>query len=379
MIEIAIKMLVGNRAKFLMLVSALSFATLLMTQQSAVFCGAMLWTTATIRNTAVPIWVVDEKVEQVDETLPLRDTDLARVRSVDGVKWAMPLHQSIQQARFSKGSFKNISLIGLDASTLIGLPSKILEGKVEDLRQNNAVIIDKAGLDEVNQERLHKIGIGDLFEINDHEVRIVGISDAKPSFFAEPYVYTTYERVLEITPRTRKKLGFILVEPYDLSETALVTRRIEQVTGLKAFTEEEFVWSTINWYINNTGIPISFGTTILLGFVVGLAVAGQTFYMFILENITHLGALKAMGAGNNLLRAMLIAQALLVGFIGFGIGLAFSSLFGLLALNSKVIPFFLPYQVLIGSFVGILLNCILAAFLGIHKISKLESALAFRS
>lgn len=378
MIEIALKMLVGDRAKFLMLVSALSFASLLMTQQSGVFCGLMRWTTATIRNTRVPIWVVDQKVEQANEIKPLRDTDLARVRSVPGVAWAVPLYQSIQQARFADGNFKSIQLFGIDSATLIGAPSTMLEGKLEDLWQAHAVIIDKDGLAKVNRDRKTPIGVGNSFEINDNEAKIVGICQAEPSFFGYPYVYTTYERALEIVPKTRRNLGYILVKNQPEVTPENLARLIEKNTGLRAFTEDEFFWDTIWWFVKNTGIPISFGTTIILGFIVGLAVSGQTFYMFILENMRYLGALKAMGASNRLLTYMLLVQALLVGFIGFGIGLGLTSIFGYVALNMRQPPFFLPYEVLVASCLGIVLNCMLAAYIGIKRIAKLEAAEVFR-
>ena len=46
MIRLALRMLFGDTAKYLMLVVGLFFATFLMAQQSGVFCGLMLWTTA---------------------------------------------------------------------------------------------------------------------------------------------------------------------------------------------------------------------------------------------------------------------------------------------------------------------------------------------
>src|SRR5688572_4097062 len=133
MYEIAIKMLFGDRAKYIMLVSAIAFASLLMTQQISVFAGLMLWTTATIRNTDVPIWVMDPKVQQVNEVKPMRDTDAQRVRSVKGVAWAVPFFFTIQQARLLDGRFRSIQLIGLDSSTLIGAPKTLIKGNLSDL------------------------------------------------------------------------------------------------------------------------------------------------------------------------------------------------------------------------------------------------------
>lgn len=378
MIEIALKMLVGDKAKFIMLVSALSFASLLITQQSAVFCGLMMWTTANIRNTNVPVWVVDPRVQQSSEVKPLRDTDVGRVRSVDGVEWAVPLYQSMQQARLADGTFKSIQLIGVDSSTLIGAPSHMISGKPEDLWQAHAVIVDKLGVDRMSMDGGKKLQVGDTFEINDHEAKIVGISQLEPSFTGNPFVYTTYDKALEIVPPTRRNVGFILVQPKSDVSPKVLARRIEAETDLKAYTEDEFFWSTILWYIKNTGIPISFGTMIVLGFVVGISVSGQTFYMFILENMRYLGALKAMGASNATLTKMLLAQAFLVGFIGFGIGLGFSSLFGFVSMKMSQPPFFLPYQVILATLIGIITICAVAALVGIRKISKLEAAEVFR-
>ncbi|CRX38611.1 ABC transporter permease [Estrella lausannensis] len=378
MLEIAIKMLFGDRAKYLMLVSAIAFCSLLMTQQSSVFTGLMLWTTATIRNTNVPIWVMDPKVQQVNEVKPMRDTDAARVRSVKGVAWAIPFYFSIQQARLYDGRFRSIQMIGLDATTLIGAPSVMLQGKITDLWQADSVILDQVGIEKLSEGRPKPIEVGDIFEINDHEVRIVGICQVARSFFGYPYVYTTYDRALEIVPKTRKNLSFILVKPQEGVPQDLLAQEITKETGLKALTENTFFWDTIIWFIKNTGIPVSFGTTILLGFLVGVAVSGQTFYSFILENMGNIGALKAMGATNSLLFRMLIAQSLFVGITGYGIGIGLASVFGFMTLKTGQPPFYLPYQVLVLTLCFILFICMFSAWLGIRKIRKLEPAEVFR-
>lgn len=379
MYEIALKMLFGDRAKYLMLVSAISFASLLMTQQIGIFAGLMLWTTATIRNTDVPIWVMDPNVQQVNEPKPMRDTDVQRVRSVKGVAWAVPFYFALQQARLYDGKFKSVQLIGLDSTTLIGAPSHLLEGNLSDLWQAHSVIIDEVGVEKLSEGREKPIGIGDIFEINDHEVRIVGISKVARSFFGNPYVFTTYERALEIVPKTRKNLSFVLVKPQKGVSKEKLAQDITKATGLKALTDNVFFWETIMWFVKNTGIPVSFGMTILLGFIVGLAVSGQTFYTFILENLGNIGALKAMGATNALLFRMLMVQSLFVGFTGFGIGALLASIFGFMALKTEQPPFFLPYQVLIFTFSVVLFICLFSAFLGIRKVKKLEPAEVFRA
>jgi putative ABC transport system permease protein len=119
-------------------------------------------------------------------------------------------------------------------------------------------------------------------------------------------------------------------------------------------------------------------TTIILGFVVGVAIAGQTFYSFVLDHLRHLAALKAMGASNWLLARMLLAQAFTVGFVGYGIGLGLSSLFGFMVLKKGQPPFVMPIQLPLGTLAAILIICTLAALMGIRKVAKLEPAIVFR-
>lgn len=378
MYSIAFKMLLRDRAKYIMLISALTFAALLMTQQSSVFVGLMRWTTALLQNTQAPIWVMDPNVEQVNEVKMLRNTDLLRVRSIPGVAWAVPFYSSIQQARLFDGHFKSIQLIGLDNSSLIGAPPILIKGQLKDLYRANAIILDTVGVEKLSEGRKKPLDIGDVFEINDHEVCIVGICQAARSFFGYPFVYTTYDRAIQLAPKTRKNLAFILVQPKEHIDKKVLAEQIWQKTDLKALTDDDFFWSTIWWFVRNTGIPISFGTTIFLGFIVGIAVAGQTFYSFVLDNLSSLGALKAMGASNFLLCRMLLMQAFIVGFIGYGIGLGLASAFGFGTLKSGQPPFYMSYHIPMITFGCIILICFAAALISIRRISKLEAAEVFR-
>lgn len=378
MFHIALKMLIGDRAKYLMLVGGLTFSSLLMTQQCAVFFGLLSWTTSHLRNMQAKVWVVDRKVEQVNEVKALRDTDVGRVRSVSGVGWAVPLFTTILQCKLADGNFKPILIVGLDSTTLVGRPAVMISGRLEDVRLPNAVIIDDLAVKRLSVGRPRPLQVGDTFEVNDKEARVVGICKADRHFFGYPYVFTTYEQGLLFAPKVRKMLSMVLAEPapgWDAEQTA---RAIERETRMKAYTEEEFFWATIWWYFRNTGIPASFGTTIILGIVVGVAVCGQTFYTFVLENLRYFGALKAMGAGNGLIAMMMLLQAWTVGFIGYGVGVGLTALFGLAVLEKGQPPFLMPYQLPLFTLVVILMITTVAALFGIRKIAKLEPAMVFR-
>jgi len=377
---LALKMLLGDRSKYIMLVGGLSFSSLLMTQQNGVFQGLLSWTTSHMRNMRASIWVVESRVEQVNETKALRDTDVNRVRSVDGVDFAEPLFQGVIKARAFDGSDKQVQLIGLHGGTLFGRPTRMIDGDIAQLRVANSVVVDELAADptRLGAGLGRRLRVGDTFEINDREARVVGICRTERHFFGYPYVFTTYDQALQYAPRQRKMLSMILAEPRPGVTAEEAARRITAETGLRAYTVPEFERSTIGWVWRNTGIPASFMTTIILGFLVGVAVCGQTFYSFVLENLKNLGALKAMGASNGLLSGMLLFQALTVGVIGYGIGLGLTALFGLAVARTGQPPFRLVPMYLWDSFGAVLLICVLAALFGIRKVARLEPAIVFR-
>jgi putative ABC transport system permease protein len=384
MTAIALKMLFGDSGKFFGMVVGLTFAALIMTQQPAIFLGLMTRTYAAIADVAIAdIWVMDAGVQYVEESKPMRDTDLIRVRGVTGVAWAVPIYKNIINARLPDGSTKAINLNGLDDATLIGGPLRMLEGKLGDLRQADAIIVDReAAEDQLSYlgpgGRERALGIGDEIEVNDRRAVVVGIGESSRDFVLVPKAFTTYSRALSYAPPQRRLMTYILVKARDDAEPAELARLIEAKTGLRALTARAFEWETLFYWLENTGIPINFGISVMLGFLVGAAIAGQSFFNFVRENLTHYAVLKAMGLRNGTLVGMVLSQALVVGTIGYGIGVGISALFGTVMANT-VLAFFMPTALLLFSGAGVLIIVALSALLGIRQVLKLDPAVVFRS
>lgn len=373
---IALKMLFGDRAKYLMLLCGLTFAVMLIVQQGSIFWGLMIWSQSSISNINVPIWVTDPGIAQVDEVKPIAGTAVDRVRSVPGVEWAVPLFKGLLRARLANGEYHQITLAGLESSSLIGRPAEVLEGRFEDILQPDAVALDQWAVERMGGPDVIKVGT--IFELNDKLARVVAIAKTQKSFTNIPVVYTTYERAIHYMPAERRTLSYVLAKAKDGVPVEEVTRRIHEQTGLGAFTADEFGWKTIGWVLKNTGIGINFGTTILLGFIVGMAISGQTFYLFTVENLRQFGALKAMGASTFTLARMILLQAFTVGLTGYGVGIGLATVFGYLTARGGGLPFVETWQLLLLVLVGLLAICTFSALISIVKLARLEPAIVFR-
>jgi len=382
---VALEMLVGDRAKYFGIILGITFASLLITQQSAIFVGLMTRTYAAITDLGQPdIWVADPQVQFVDDVKPISDTALLRVRGVEGVEWAVPLYKGLLRARLADGNFQSINVVGLDDATLVGGPPVMLQGTIADLRRSDGVIVDLVGA----ADKLAKppavpggpktpLAIGDTLEINDHRAIVVGISRNTHTFQSQPVVYMTYSRALTIAPRERRLLSFVLVKAKTGEDLQALCARITRTTGLAAYTRDDFKTLTVNYFLKYTGIPINVGIAVVLGFIVGTAIAGQTFYNFTLDSIRQFGALKAMGATNGTLLRMILLQALVVGLIGYGLGVGAASAIGYAARNSEL-AFRMPWQLLLVSGGAVAVIAMLAALLSIWKVMRLEPAIVFK-
>jgi len=378
-------MLVGDRGKYLGIIMGLTFASLLITQQSSIFTGLMTRTYGAITDLSQPdIWVMDPKVLFIDDIKPLQDTELYRVRGVEGVEWAVPLYKGLLKARLEDGNFQICNVLGLDDATLIGGPPQMIQGSLSDLRRQDAIIVNDIGartrLAKRPKERGGKaipLQIGDTLEINDHRAVVVGICKVSRTFQSQPVVYTTYSRATVFAPRERKLLSFVLVKARAEEDLKILCERIKTSTGLAAYTSQEFKDVTYNYYMKYTGIPINFGIAVALGFLIGTAIAGQTFYNFTLENLRYFGTLKAMGATNGILLRMILLQALMVGSLGYGLGVGGASLFGYL-LGGTELSFRLTRDLLFVSAGAIALIIIFSALISIRKVMRLEPAIVFK-
>lgn len=382
---IALKMLIGDRGKFLGIIMGLTFASLLITQQSSIFTGLMTRTYGAITDLSQPdIWVMDPKVQFIDDVKPLQDTKLYRVRSIEGVEWAVPLYRGLLKARLPDGNYQICNVLGLDDATLIGGPPVMVSGSLADLRMQDAIIVDEVGAKErlaqpaPSGDGRRPLDIGDVLEINDHRAVVVGICRVSRTFQSQPVVYTTYTRATIFAPRERKLLSFVLVEAAAGVNLDTLCDRIAQRTGLAAYTAQEFKDMTYGYFMENTGIPINFGIAVALGFIIGTAIAGQTFYNFTLENMRYFGTLKAMGATNSVLLRMILLQSLLVGALGYGLGVGTAALFGF-SLGGSELAFRLTGELMFFTGAAISLICMLSALISIMRVIRLEPAIVFKA
>jgi hypothetical protein len=238
---VALRMLTGDRAKYVGLIFAIAFSTFLLENQSSIFAGIMKRTTSQILDVIdADIWVMDKKTQYIDEVKALTDNDLYRVRGVPGVLWAVRLFKGQPRAKALDGTFRVVIMMGLDDVSLVGAPARdqMLLGSVDNLRQPDAAIIDRAGYHFLFPGQ--PLGLGSTLELNDHLVRIVGVAEASAPFATFPVMFARYSQAIKFVGRERNHLSFVLVKPQPGVAVHELCDRIEEYTDLRAVSGVDF-------------------------------------------------------------------------------------------------------------------------------------------
>jgi putative ABC transport system permease protein len=378
MVGVAMKMLMGDPIKYFGLVLGIGFSTLLMSQQLSIFIGLLTWGANPVLDVRqAQIWVMDSRVKQADQGEPLSDQALYRVRSVEGVAWAVPYFRTTATIKTTQGDIAAVTLVGVDNQSMIGLPQENLPAAMTAIRGRNAAVIDSNTAYLVWADGRQPLG--EVVEINDNRIAIRGTTKALNNFSGLPTIYMKYTDAIAVTPPQRNKLSFVLVGAKPGVDPAVLTGHIEAATGLRAQTRAAFAKAGTDFIIENTGIPISFGAAIGLGVLVAIIITALTLAMFIAENQKNFGALKAIGVTNQQLLVMVISQALLVGFIGYGIGIGGTALFLYLGRETPGLSGFRALgEIVGGTAIAVAVIVVGSALVSVQRVLRMDPAVVFR-
>jgi putative ABC transport system permease protein len=373
-LKLAYKLLVNDKAKFSALLVGNTFAVFGMLFATSMFSGVLYHSYSTVVNIGASIWVMDPAVQTVANSIGMPDYVLDAVRSMEGVKYAVPLFSAGALIKLADGTYQSVSVIGLDDNSLFGRPD-LTAGAIEDIYAENGFLV----VHDADFVKLGNPKIGAEFQLNDHRAVVKGIARvASSGLFGIPTLYTTYHRAIQYVPSPRYTTSYVLVEPKTPADTERIRQQVTAL-GYRALTKQEFMKKIKNFYIYQTGMGTNILIMTAISFIVGLSISGQTFYTFILENLERFGALKAIGTRGRTLVGMVLFQATFTSLTGYGLGTGLCTL--LIGLAKMRLP---DYFAMITYFnLGLSLFMVLviagvSSYVGARKVLRIEPFDIFR-
>ena len=362
-----------DKVRLTVTLTGIVFSVVLIVVQLGLFLGFTTATSNLIDHSGADLWVTSKNVPYVEQGVAFSERKLNQVRAVPGVADAQKIITHWTGWKRHDGGQESVQIVGFNVDDPIERPWNIVEGRVEDLKSPDAVM-----LDELYKQKLGVTGVGQVFEIGGYRARVVGFTRGIRSFTTSPYVFTSFKNAQDYTGVREDQTIFILVKVAPGASVQQVRGDLlAHVKDVEVFTTAQFSRMTTFYWMFTTGAGIAVLIAAGLGLVVGFVVVAQTIYATTMDHIREFGTLKAMGAPNSYVYKVIMQQAAISAVIGYGLGMVVSH-FVVQGSQKGGAAILLPAPMAIGMFFVTLAMCIGAALVSINKVTRIDPAMVFK-
>lgn len=374
MVDLAWKILLHDRTRFLITVSGVAFAVTLVFVQVGLFQGLLSNASVTIERSDADLWVTARNTPNVDFSNTFPETYVQRVRSIPGVARADNLLVWFARVALPTGATENAVIYALEDFTRWRLPWRIESGDPRDLRRGKYVILDDSA-----RKRFGTFAVGDYREFFGQRLKIIGRTAEARSFTTNPIAFVDY-RVAQSMSRQElhNRTTYILVKLAPGADAEAIRAEIRRRLPYNDVrTRAEWAARSRSYWTDSTGLGLNMVMTVFLGCLVGVVVVAQTLYTSTMEHLKEFATVKAIGGRNADIYAIIGKQAAIAATLGFLLGAAMASALrpAMAAIDLKLI---LTPTFAASVFVGTLILCLGASAISFRKVATLDPALVFR-
>jgi putative ABC transport system permease protein len=362
-----------DKVRLTVTLTGIVFSVVLIVVQLGLFLGFTTATSNLIDHSGADLWITSKNVPYVEQGVAFSERKLNQVRAVPGVADAQKIIAHWTQWKRHDGGEESVQIVGINVDDPLEQPWNLVEGRVEDLKSPDAVV-----LDELYKQKLGVTRVGEIFEIGGYRARVVGFTRGIRSFTTSPYVFTSFKNAQDYTNLREDKTLFILVKVAPGADLQQVRRDLlDHVKDVDVFTSAEFSHMTTFYWMFTTGAGVAVLIAAVLGLVVGFVVVAQTIYATTMDHIREFGTLKAMGAPNSYVYKVIMKQAAISAVIGYVLGMIVS-VFVVQGSQKGGAAILMPAPMAVGMFFLTLVMCIGAALVSINKVTRIDPAMVFK-
>ena len=374
MIDLARKILLYDKVRFLITVSGVAFAVTLVFVQVGLFEGLLSNASLTIERIEADLWVSARNTPNVDFSNTFPETFVQRVRSIPGVARADNLIVWFGRVALPNGATENAVLYALEDFSRWNLPWRVNSGDARDLRRGKYVILDDSAT-----KRFGAFAVGDYREFNGQRLKITGRTSEARSFTTNPIAFLDY-RVAQSLDRQslHNRTTYILIKLSPGADAEAVRAAVrKRLPYNDVWTRGEWASRSRSYWTDNTGLGLNMVMTVFLGCLVGVVVVAQTLYTSTTEHIKEFAMVKAIGGGNGEIYAVIAKQAAISAVVGFALGAVMA--YGLRPVMAGIdLKLILKPMFSVFVFAGTLALCLGASAISFRRVASLDPALVFR-
>jgi putative ABC transport system permease protein len=414
--KIARKNLLEDKTRFIVAQAGIMFAVSLVTIQLGILRGFTRSTAMLVEYATPDLWVAHKELVYFELTSPLPAEYLQKASVVPGVERAEVLMMRGGRWRDPGGRLSTVRIWGFnpDGQMFAGWP--VAQGKLSDLNQPYKVFVDRASLSSLDVSK-----VGDTARIGNLPIEIVGLTEDTKSNASSAYLYTSLESanaygaaelnsaitckrredgsldcnnqfanalrdgaLTNPPPPKRLDLGdpisYILIRAKPGEDLGALRQRLKQsLPDTTVLTSAELAKLTRNYWEERTSVGFILGLGATVGFIVGMVIVGQILYASVADHIREFGTLKAMGASNWVIYAVIIEQSLWMAVLGYLPSMALCLGLSQWTLSAKGVLILIEPITGVSVFVLTVGMCVVSAVFAIQKVTRVDPAIVFKA
>ena len=195
MIDLALKMLLDEKARFAATVLGVGFAAALVLIQVGIFFGLLENASITIERLDADLWVTSRNAPNVDFGNPFPEGYVQRVRSIPGVARADNLIVWYAIVALPTGAKESVVYYGLEDFPAWRFPWDVESGDPADLRRGRYAMLDASA-----ERRFGPFRVGDYREFQGRRLKIIGRTREALSFTTSPIAFLDYRLAQSLSP-----------------------------------------------------------------------------------------------------------------------------------------------------------------------------------
>jgi putative ABC transport system permease protein len=374
---IAWRNLVHDRVRLAVTLIGIAFSTILMGIQLGMLLDCMHTTSTLVDHGGADIWIAAHGVRAVDLATPLEERRRFQALEVDGVAAAESYLLQFFFWKKGDGVREIVIVIGVEPDAEMGMPWGMTSG--QNVR-NALAVPDGVIIDRLYANKLGVDAVGQVFEINDHRVRVTGFTEGIRTFTQSPYVFTSLRTARSLANRADndKGLTYVLIRlARGFAPQSVVAQLAARMPDVDILLPADFSIRSRAYWLFTTGAGATLISSSILALLVGIVIAAQTLYASTMDRLPEYATIRAMGGPKSYLYKIVIKQAVIGGLLGYLVGISLVLLLAHLARNSSSAPE-APWWLASGIAAVTVLMCIIASLVSLKKVTSIDPVKVFR-
>jgi putative ABC transport system permease protein len=351
----------------------IAFATLLMAVQGSLLYSFTRAASQVVDSVDADLWIVGKGTPTFDYVTPIPERYAVLALSVEGVRDAGRGIAGWAPIQRPNGDRMLVLLTGVEGEYRGRLPAVAKLAAAKGV-SDSALVIDAS-----DARTLGFDGTLQTAQVAARRGHLLDQTTGFASFLGSPLVFSDYVDAHRFLGLERTQTSFVVLHVAPGSDPVAVRDALRsRLADVDVWTAAEFSWRSRIFWLIQSGAGGALTIAAVLGFGIGLVLVAQTIYSITAENIEEFASMRAMGASDRDVRAVVVVQSLVCGILGGTVGLLLVQPSAVL-LRSLVTWISVPPWIYFAVAVALALLCVLASLIAARPAVRVDPGRVFRA